>query len=399
MEESKTKRTVAKQQFTRAENSLRKVLAKGDSLQTTIGRKFNELSVKWQTVQDTHDVYVTMVNKEEEEKENYWLEELIERYEAIEIDTDIALLKLQKKEEVEVNEEAARQIAALQSNSLEKNHLQLERLKLDKFDGDIRKYPAFKERFKLYIEPMCPSSQLPFMLRSHLDPVVKEEVENIEDNVRLLWQRLDSKYGNQRKYIDVVLTDLSRISKGDGKAALHLINTVDKAYRDLSRIGAGQEMCNSSIIAIIEKKLPDEIRFDWVQTIAENGEVDSSVVFEMLLVCLKKWRQVIEYDEAAIRKGPERKSGAAHFTGIKQRQNKNETCWIHEDGEHPIWKCRIFQAMSHKEKLDMVKEKLACHACLEVSCKGSKDPDNCSRKFKCQVKGCDKSHNVLLHND
>jgi hypothetical protein len=57
----------------------------------------------------------------------------------------------------------------------------------------------------------------------------------------------------------VILADLSKISKGDSKAALHLINTVEKAYQDLNRIGLQQEMSNSYIISMIEKKLPEEM--------------------------------------------------------------------------------------------------------------------------------------------
>ena len=80
---------------------------------------------------------------------------------------------------------------------------------------------------------------------------MKEEVENVEDNVMLLWQRLDAKYGNVRKYVDLVLTvtDLSKVSKGDGSATHLMINTVENSYRDLARIGAEWEMSNAYIIA------------------------------------------------------------------------------------------------------------------------------------------------------
>ena len=53
-----------------------------------------------------------------------------------------------------------------------------------------------------------------------MEPIVKEEVENVEDNVILLWQRLDTHYENVRKYIDLVLADLSKVSKGDKSATL-----------------------------------------------------------------------------------------------------------------------------------------------------------------------------------
>ena len=78
--------------------------------------------------------------------------------------------------------------------------------------------------------------------------------------MKLLWQRLDEKYGNVRKYVDLVLEDLSKVPKGDGSATLVMIKTVDKSYRDLERIGSEQEMGNSYMIALIEKKLPEEMR-------------------------------------------------------------------------------------------------------------------------------------------
>ena len=191
------------------------------------------------------------------------------------------------------------------AKEIEKTQIQFERVKLDKFCGDSRKYPGWKERTEFYIENRCPKSEQAFILRSLLEPIVKEEVENVEDNVMLLWQRLDAKYGNVRKYVDLVLADLSKVSKGDGSATLLMINTVEKSYRDLARIGAEWEMSNAYIIALIEKKLPEEMRLDWIKLIAEKGEVDSHKTFFLLMEFLARWRRVIEYDDAAIRKAPE----------------------------------------------------------------------------------------------
>ena len=397
MEEWKTKRSVAKAQFTRTEKSLRNLLVNEKSLEETIKRKFAEMSQRWQEVQNAHDVYMTMIAQESFDAEEEWIEDLLARFEVIEAEADQTLRKCAKVAQVTPKEEGST-VAKSDESSVEKGRLQLERLKLEKFDGDIRKYPAFKERFKLYIEPMCPKSQTAFLLRSHLESVVREEVENVEDDDSLLWQRLDSKYGNLRKYIDVVLQDLAKVTKGDGKAALHMIDTVEKSYRDLVRIGAGTEMSNSYIIAMIEKKLPEEMRTDWVKLIAEKEEVDSQTVFKLLMDFLGKWRRIIEYDAAAIRKGPEKKVGVTTHTAIKQGgTTKSEVCWVHEDGNHPVWKCKIFQMMAMKDKLDMVKQKQACHACLETTCQGAKNPEECQKNFKCLMSGCEKPHNVLLH--
>ena len=397
MEELKNKRSVAKSQFTRTEKSLCKLLENEQSLEETIKRKFGEMSQRWQDVQNAHDVYMTMVPQDSFDKEEEWIDDLLVKFEAIEVDADQTLRKFTKVVQGKPKEEESKGGKSCES-SVEKSRLQLKKLELEKFDGDIRKYPAFKERFKLYIEPMYPKTHIAFLLRSHLEAPVREEVENVEDDDSLLWQRLDYKYGNLRKYIDVILQDLSKVTKGDGKAALHMINTVEKAYRDLVRIGAGMEMSNSCIIAMIEKKLPEEMRKDWVKLIAEKEEVDCHSVFKLLMDFLERWRRIIEYDAAAIRVVIEKKAGVTNLATSKQgNAAKSEVCWLHEDGYHPVWKCKLFQMMPIKEKLDMVKQKQACEACLETSCQGAKNPDECHKKFRCLMTGCEKPNNVLLH--
>ena len=399
-EEMKLRRTVAKQQFTRTENSLRQALSNPNSLQSTVERKFAELNVKWQTVQDAHDSFVAILSPDESQGENNWIDELVTRFDAIEVETDGVLEKFQEKKRssVEKTEEQT-------SGSSKQEHpagpklLQLERLKLEKFAGDIRKYPSFRESFKLYVEPMVPESQLPFILRGSLEESVRLEVENIEDDMKLLWKRLDERFGSHSKYVDIILSDLSKTSKGSSKAALHLINTVERAHRDLERIGSVQEMSNSTIIAMIEQKLPEEMRFDWIKTVALEAEAGAAHKLVVLLHFLRKWRKIIEYDDAAIRKVPEKKVGSANFVESKgkKKSKDQESCWIHSELGHPIWRCRTFQSMSLQERLSLVKEKAACHACLEVNCKGATNPENCRRGFRCQIEGCESFHNVLLH--
>jgi len=398
-EDMKMKRTVAKQQFTRAENSLRQTLNNPESLESTVKRKFAELGVKWQAVQDTHDAFMAMLSLDESQKEDSWIDELVARFDSIEVKTDQILVKFQEKKPLVEKTDDQMPGSSKKQDAGGPKLLQLERLKLDKFCGDLRKYPTFRETFKLYVEPMVPESQLPFILRSSLEESVKIEVENIADDLNLLWKRLDEKYGSRSKYVDIILADLSKTTKGDSKAALHLINTVERAHRDLERIGSVQEMSNSTIIAMVERKLPEEMRFDWIKTVAVEDEDDAHYKFKILLQFLRKWKKMIEYDDAAIRKVPEKKVGAAHFVATKgnKKSKEQESCWIHEELGHPIWRCRSFQAMSIQERLNLVKKKLACHACLEVSCVGATKPENCRRGFKCQVEGCESFHNVLLH--
>ena len=91
MEEAKAKRTMAKAQYTRVENALRKLVGNPLSLKDTIERKFGELRDKWQELQNCHDSYAPFV--EEAQKEDDWIGERCERFEEIEADADKSLQK------------------------------------------------------------------------------------------------------------------------------------------------------------------------------------------------------------------------------------------------------------------------------------------------------------------
>ena len=304
MEDLKQKRAVAKSQFTRAERSLRRLIESDDTVEEQISKRLIELSQKWQDIQDVHDEYATKVPAEQVEEEDRYIEEIEMRFEAIEKDAVVFLRKFVEKQRgpvvvntpsntptsknegtsdaigsqssqasdttlglaADLNEPTAtsgvettidhhpvipKMRNGSESNSIVeqpalRNVIKFEKQKLEIFEGDIRKYPGFKERFTSYIEPRYSKSEAALCLRLQLSATVRDEVENIEDDVALLWQRLDLKYGNTRKYIDVVLSDISKLSKGDGMATLNMINMVEKSYRDLVRIGSQTEMSNSS---------------------------------------------------------------------------------------------------------------------------------------------------------
>ena len=284
------------------------------------------------------------------------------------------------------------------SKNTSNNSIQLERMKVQKYDGDIRKYPKFKEEFMLYVKPLCQASQLSFVLKSHLLEEVKEDLDNVNDEFDTLWERLDAKYGNKSKLIDTILADIGKIQYGDGKNTLQLIKTVERAHRDLLRMGEEREMQNGTIISMIERKMPDEMRYEWIKLVSGSND-NSEEKFKKLMKMLTEWRSMIEYDKAVIRKVTEKKATIAHHVReSKAKDNNKEGCWIHkEGGEHPIWRCRVFQNKPVTERIALAIENKACRACLKVNCPGSTESKKCSMGFICKAEGCNEAHNSLLH--
>jgi len=301
--------------------------------------------------------------------------------------------------------------------------IRMERLRFPTFEGDIKKYPQFREEFMKQIEPQCSKSQLAFVLKSYLSGPVQEEISNVSDNYTKIWDRLDQKYGNISKLVDSILYDVKKLSitEPTDSNVLQMVNVVERANRDLERLGEEAGLRNSTSISIIEQAMTKEMRHEWVKLIASKS-LSSRQRFTVLLEFLQDWRNRLEYMGASIRKtfgddsnqmnptsgktfhAAPGNTGQSHQQATHlQRKKQLSRCWFHnvegEEGDHPIWLCKNFLAKNTQERRDLVTSHRACMRCLLTTCAGAKDIAKCGRSFTCPVSGCKKLHNRLLHVD
>ena len=87
------------------------------------------------------------------------------------------------------------------------------------------------------------------------------------------------------------------------------------------------------------------------------------------------------------------------FGGVRGRQGnggQNQTmpaCTVCR-GQHGLWRCDKFKKQSHQDRWKVVHEQSLCIKCLQ----SGHFARNCPKtQFKCQVDGCKKEHNTLLH--
>ena len=405
---AKSKRSIAKGQFTRAETRLNDCINVPDGQEdlplSTCQRRFNEFSQKWQAVQDAHDSYIIYIAETIDEiqagEEEKWLQELSDRFDKLEVKMDRFLedRTVVKQNPVPLSVE----------NKSPLNMLKFDRMKFPPFTGDIRKYPEFKEEFKQHIQSQCPKEQLAFVLKGYLTDEVREEVANVGDDYRKMWERLDQKYGNLGKLIDAILFQIKNLSlaNADTNATLHMIKVVQKAHRDLEHLGEEAEMYNSTTISMIEERMSMAIKHEWVKLVASKP-LTSRHKFKLLLELLEDWQCRLEYVSNDIRVLPNQR-GLVNFLneqnngGFTNMSNKRRHgCWLHnldgEAGEHPVWRCREFLSRSVGERIQLAIQNNACQVCLLKQCPGVSDPCNCQSNFRCRTNGCGKSHNRLLH--
>lgn len=272
--------------------------------------------------------------------------------------------------------------------------IKLEKLKFDSFKGDLRKYPRFKEQFLKHVKPLYKPDEEAFALRSYLSDEIKEEVDGLGEDIDQIWKRLDKKYGDESKLVDAIMSEIKKLKlnkDGDPNATLDMINVIERAHRDLKSLGLEKEISNSTIVSMIEEKLPEDIEKEWIKLVTSKPQTAKDK-FPALLSLLLEFKERIEYKFSDLRAGAIER-GRTLLTDINTKEEKPR-CWMHPNHlGHPIWKCRVFEAKSAAEKVELIRANNACFACLEQG----HTAKLCKRNFKCREDGCGKPHHRMLH--
>ena len=225
-------------------------------------------------------------------------------------------------------------------------------------------------------------------MKSYLSEEIKEEVDNLGDDLEDIWDHLDKKYGDQGQLIDAKMSEVKEMpffEDDDQQVILIMINTIN-----LLLLGLESEISNSTIISMIDQKMPKEIKREWIKIV--TGEKCTEIAkdkFPSLLKLLTHFRERSKYEMSNIRGGISHKGkvnlNKGRLKGNKPTESHKQRCWIHlTNGDHPIWHCRFFAIKSPSEKVDLVRKNNACFACLEVGhiAKGRK------QNFKCKEENC-----------
>ena len=375
MNEQLLARSISERMFTRQIHAIDNLLANSTSTVRIIERQLSTLCTRWTNLQESHDAYVVQFVSDSIElsANDSFIDKYFTEFMRIEVACDGFVSSHSDKS-------PAIQPAPL---GVEPNSIKLERVKFRTFDGDVRKYPKFKSEFEQFVQPLCSSKQVTFVLKSYLCDSVRREIENFDHDISIMWEQLDAKYGTIRKQIDCIMSDFKNLPVcNDARSTLNMIHIVETAESDLKCIDATTELENSTIISFIEASMSTPMFEHWARKIANE---DSSEVskFQKLLHFLQHWKRSVEYDSAEIR----------NSNSVDSSQSTTRKCLIHQNENHPVWRCRAFKAMTVRERHDIVNSSNACKLCLERGHSSA----NCNKTFRCSASGCRSAHNVLLH--
>ena len=211
------------------------------------------------------------------------------------------------------------------------------------------------------------------------------------------------RYNDKSKTVDSIIADIKQLSNNtdDPSEILHGIKVIERAHRDLKSMGLEKEINNSTIVSLIEQKLPAEIEKEWIKIVTgEKRSELSENKFPALLELLLQFKERIEYRSASLRA---RSSVEGDVNAINEgpvnkdpspNKDKRVWCWLHPDRtDHPIWRCKTFAKKSPAEKVELVRKHRACFSYLSQG----HTSKVCKRNFTCKEEGCGMPHHHLLH--
>lgn len=109
-------------------------------------------------------------------------------------------------------------------------------------------------------------------------------VKGSEGDYDEMFQRLDDKFGNSRKIVDLVVSDLKslkKISDGDVKGFIKMVDQVEQCWLDLKRVSLSDELNTVNVVSHIERVLPSLQKREWVIK-ADEVSVTSNLFPELL---------------------------------------------------------------------------------------------------------------------
>ena len=445
-EKAKNVRRAAKGNLTRTLNTGNQLLEAKRPLQE-VRDAFQEVKAAYADLVAKHEAYTMFLNDEEYTEAETWMDDCTRNYIEFSMlvndythDTDDPSPQLQdeenedEKSEGEENEDEVNEVEV--QNAVSEEHenegnksaktaeasakpvvLKHEKPKLPTFYGDVRKYFIFREDFKHAVEKRCNARDTIAILRSCLGPEPSKLIEGISSDLKAAWRYLDQNYGDPRVISDTVTADMERfkpIQPGEDHRFCDLVNLVRRSFNILKEVKRPQDIDNTHVISLIERKMTQDDLKVWARHI-NLKKLEPSM--SNLLLWMEDEMTARLRSGAAIRKTGASSRSSVHTVGSNghveekkgsitdksdDRKSKINTCYVCK-GDHYVDKCSRFLAMVPGERWKVVKEQRGCFSCLKRG-KKSHTSLNCERRKACGKKCpdgtlCRRPHHELLHEE
>ncbi|KAL2083621.1 hypothetical protein ACEWY4_021394 [Coilia grayii] len=288
------------------------------------------------------------------------------------------------------------------------------------FDGDILQFRSFMTSFEHNIEKKTDNGQdRLFYLEQYTRGQARDLVRSCQHMggdqgyhtaKRLLHEHFGNAYKMSTAYIEKVL-NWPNIKPEDPKALSEFALYLRGCCNVMSNLDYMNELNVASNLKAIVMKLPYKLRDRWRTSVQEKlDEHNRMLSFTELVQFIEKQAKICSnpifgdiQDTNRNKKSNVSKAvfrpKSSYVTNVITLRNPVDPntntdvkpACICCDGSHGLEKCSDLKKKTHREKLNLLKEKGLCFSCL---CKGHMSKD-CKERLSCNI--CNQRHPSVLH--
>lgn len=281
----------------------------------------------------------------------------------------------------------------------------LERVTLPTFTGDKLQYQNWKSAFTACIDTAPTSDEYKLLqLKQYLKGDALKAIENLGHSAiaySMAKERLERKFGGTRRIFTTHLEEwekLNPIKDQNAKDIERLADLLDVTVTKLKESGHENELSNGMLYSKILQKLPQSLITQYYRWISDKSKIEGVVTLREFIIQESEYYTIADEAVNGIANIQPDFINRTHFVDKTMPSNKNTSpdrnCKLCNQS-HEIWHCNDFKKMSVSNRWSTAKRLNLCYRCLNSSHLGNK----CKLARTCNLDGCPKNHNRLLHDD
>lgn len=275
---------------------------------------------------------------------------------------------------------------------------QLSRQSVPKFDGELSKWIKFRDSFNSLVHNQGAFSNIDKFnyLNDALEGEAARAIQSLgisEANYEYAWKKLHERYEDSEELIEFhtrAFCELAPMTKGSYTDLRRMIDNATNHLAALRTLGESTDKCDSFLIYLMSKKLDDETKKQWNTRILSSTKKrtydDFITVLENHCKYLQKLSAEKQVKSAGAIDNKYVKKSKEHIASYAATTIQCPQC----RGNHQLYNCAMFKALSIPQRVKRVKEMRLCYNCLSPGHMGN----TCSLG---PCKRCGRRYNTLLH--
>ena len=275
----KLKRRGAKARVTRFANGLQ-MLLDANREKSEVQGEYDRVQQAYEELQKAHEEYAMTVDDDVFDEEEKWMSDCQSEFSKLKMAFHDHCTQTSQQSQSHSRSSSPPPLAAAGSSQ---SCFKMEKPKLPRFVGDVRDYCVFRSDFKHLIDCRYTKRDAITILRSCLQGRPLELIRGIGSDYDAAWEQLESVYGDPRFVADAIINDINKfraLKENEDGRFCELVNLVRRSYNTLKEVGCGNDMDNSNVLALIERKLSVDDRKVWFRY---QGKEQDPVSMQMLL--------------------------------------------------------------------------------------------------------------------